>query len=242
MFAESAKFYDAIYSFKDYRAEAEQLVTIIGDRLCSGKKRLLDVACGTGLHLEVLREHYEVEGLDLDPKLLEIARQRIPSVPFHHRDMIDFQLDSRFDIVTCLFSSIGYVQTLDHLSRALQCMAGHLAPGGLLIVEPWFTPGAWEPNTVHSLFIDEPDLKIARVNTSFAQGRLSYFDLHYLIGTPAGTKHFVERHELGLFTVAEMRAALSNAGLEAEYEPEGLMGRGLYLGQQAAQISVGEDL
>lgn len=232
MFSKTAQFYDAVYSFKDYRAEAEQLITIVGDGLRSKGNRLLDVACGTGSHVEYLREHYDAEGLDLDPGLLEIARQRSPGVAFHHGDMVNFDLDGSFDIVTCLFSSIGYVRTLDNLSRAVQCMAHHLAPGGLLIVEPWFTPEAWQPNTVHSLFIDEPDLKIARVNTSFAKGRLSYFDLHYLIGTPDGTEHFVERHELGLFTVEEMQAALSNAGLEVEHDPEGLMGRGLHFGRR----------
>ncbi len=234
MFSKSAQFYDIVYAFKDYRAEAEQLVSIIGDNLCSEGNRLLDVACGTGSHIEYLRDYYDVEGLDLDAELLEIARQRNPGTAFHYGDMVQFHLDGWFDVVTCLFSSIGYVKTIENLSRAVQCMAGHLVPGGLLVIEPWFTPDAWQPHTVHSLFIDEPDLKIARVNTSFAKGRLSYFDLHYLIGTPDGTEHFVERHELGLFTVEEMQAALMHAGLVVEYEPVGLMGRGLCLGRRPA--------
>ena len=79
---------------------------------------------------------------------------------------------------------------------------------------------------------NEPDLKIARVNTSFVKGRLSYFDLHYLIGTPEGTEHLVERHELGLFETDEMRAVITDAGLEVAYDAEGLTGRGLFIGQR----------
>ena len=230
MFLQTARYYDKLYSFKDYRAEAEHLAASIRQHLRSGGNRLLDVACGTGRHIEHLKADFQVEGLDISEGLLELARERNPGVPFHQGDMIDFELAKQFDVVTCLFSSIGYVQTVDNLRRAIGSMARHVVPGGIVIVEPWFTPGTWRPGTVHALFIDEPQLKIARVNTSFVDGRLSYFDLHYLIGTPQGTEHFVERHELGLFDRAEMTAAFEAAGLAISYDEEGLMGRGLYIG------------
>ena len=72
MFTNSAHFYDAVYSFKDYGAESERIHALIEER-SPGASTLLDVACGTGKHLEQLRAWYEVSGLDLDPQLLEIA-------------------------------------------------------------------------------------------------------------------------------------------------------------------------
>ena len=231
MFSQTAQYYDKIYGFKDYQAEARDVITLVQEHLRSGGHRLLDVACGTGKHVEHLKQHFAVEGLDISEELLALARERCPGVTFHLGDMVDFQLGKRFDVVTCLFSSIGYVRTVENLERSIACMARHLLPGGLLLVEPWFTPGAWRPGTVHALFIDEPELKIARVNTSFARGRLSYFDLHYLIGTPEGTEHAVERHELGLFEQDEMLAAFQAAGLDVRYDEEGLTGRGLYVGR-----------
>jgi SAM-dependent methyltransferase len=232
MFTKTAQYYDQIYSNKDYQAEVEKLVTFIGKKRSSDGDRLLDVACGTGHHIQYLKEHFKVEGLDLDPELLEIARQRNPDINFHVGDMIDFHLNRRFDIVTCLFSSIGYVKTRENLNKAIQTMAGHLNPGGFLLIEPWFTPQDWKPGTLHAQFIDKPDLKIVRMNLSLSEGKLSYFDFQYLIGTLDGIEHCVEYHELGLFEREEMEIAFTKTGLQVDYDEEGLTGRGLYIGQK----------
>ena len=232
MYTKSIPFYDVIYSFKDYQAEAQNLLGIIREHLQSGGDRLLDVACGTGKHLEFLKEAYEVEGLDLSLELLEIAQERAPDVLYHHADMMDFDLGREFNIVTCLFSSIGYVKTVDNLHRAVKCMSNHLIAGGVLFIEPWFTPDSWNVGTVHTKFIDEPELKIARMNIGCVEGKLSFFDFHYLIGTPEGVEYFVERHELGLFETEEMSGAMIGSGLEVSYDDEGLTGRGLFIGRK----------
>jgi SAM-dependent methyltransferase len=232
MFLATSRYYDKLYSWKDYRGEAERVVSIIRENLLSQGDRLLDVACGTGGHIEHLKGHFQVEGLDISADLLNLAQQKNPGVRFSQGDMIDFDLGRQFDVVTCLFSSIGYVKTLENLGRAVASMARHLVPGGLLIVEPWFTPGEWQTPSVHATFVDEPEIKIARVNTSFVEGRLSYFDLHYLIGTLEGTEHLVERHELGLFETEEMCAAFAAAGLDVTHDAEGLMGRGILIGRR----------
>jgi SAM-dependent methyltransferase len=231
MFTNSARFYDAIYSFKDYEAESRQLQALIEER-SPGAATLLDVACGTGKHLEQLRTWYEVSGLDLDPQLLEIARERLGDVEVHEGDMTSFSLGRTFDVVTCLFSSIGYVGTVERLDAAVAAMAAHLNPGGVLIVEPWLTPEVWVADRPHLLSVDEADLKIARMTISGREGRLAIMNFEYLIGTPAGIEAFSERHAAALFTEDEYRQAFAAAGLSVEHDPEGLIGRGLYVAQR----------
>jgi SAM-dependent methyltransferase len=228
VFSRSARIYDAIYaSVRDYPREAAELDRLIQERR-PGARTLLDAACGTGAHLEHLTG-YEAEGLDLDPEMLAVARERLPDLAFHEGDMVAFDLGRRFDAVVCMFSSIGYVRTEERLRSAIAAMARHLEPGGVLVVEPWLTPEVWMDRHVGAVFVDEPELKIARINAAEREGNLSSFEFEYLVGTPEGVEHFTERHELGLFTVEEYLGAFRAAGLEADYDPEGPMGRGLYV-------------
>lgn len=228
MFTKSAGFYDAIYAFKDYAREADRIDHLIREHRLSRGTRLLDVGCGTGGHITHLKKIYAVEGLDLDPGMLAAARERHPEVIFHAGDMLTFDLERRFDAVVCLFSSIGYVRTRPRLIQAVSNMARHLAPGGVLIVEPWITPEAFTPGGVHALFVDRPDLKIARMNVSAVEEKVSILDFHYLVGRPAGIESFTERHELGLFAHEDYLAAFEAAGLKPAHDPAGLDGRGLY--------------
>jgi SAM-dependent methyltransferase len=239
MFTRTSDLYDKIYGFKDYGRESELLLSIIRKHR-PGATRLLDVACGTGKHLEHLKSHFSAEGVDLLPQLCSIARRRNPGVRIHQGDMIRLEMPHRYDVVVCLFSSIGYVGTADRLARAIASMAGVLDPGGILILEPWFTPTQWKKNSVHAVFVDEPGLKIARISTSRTVRGQSVIDMQYLVGTKSATRHHVETHRLGLFTTSQMKAAFTKAGLRVTYDKKGLTGRGLYIGKKPAGKKPGE--
>jgi SAM-dependent methyltransferase len=229
MYRDSARYYDAIYSFKDYGAEAAAVSAQIRAHKPDADT-LLDVACGTGAHLAHFAREYRVEGIDLSEEQLAIARARLPGIELHQGDMTTFDLGKTFDAVTCMFSSIGYVGTLDGLDAAIGRMAAHLAPGGVLVVEPWLPPDAFEAGHLSTLFVDEPDIAIARMSISHKEGRRSWFDMEHLVGSADGIEQFVEHHELGLFTVEEQIAAFERAGLRVEHDPDGPIGRGLYVG------------
>lgn len=237
MFTESARFYDALYSFKNYEAESEVLGDLLKEHAYG---TLLDVACGTGKHLEFLRQRFDCEGLDLDEKLLEEAAKRLPGIPLHHADMMDFDLGKEFDAVTCLFSAIGFVETQGGLEQAIRCMAKQLKAGGTLVVEPWFAPEQWDLRHLHALFVDEPDLKIARMSQPGLEGNVSIIVFEYLISTHDGIERAREVHRLGLFTQEEYLGAFEQAGLQGQFLEGGLMGRGLYAGRKLPN-NVGTD-
>jgi SAM-dependent methyltransferase len=230
MYTESAELYDLFYDWKDYAGEAARVRDIVAERR-PGARTLLDVACGTGRHLEALQSSFAVEGVDIDGRLLAVARERLPGVPLHEGDMRDFDLGRTYDVVTCLFSSIGYVESLEGLQAAIGCMARHLAPGGVLIVEPWFAPDNFDLTHIgRALHVELPELRAVRMNGSRVEGRVSVMDFHYLIARSGRVEHRVEDHRLGLFTDDDYRDALAASGVAIEHELEGLTGRGLWIG------------
>ncbi len=232
MFSKSAQYYDEIYASidKDYAAEARKTHKIIQEHKQSKGKTLLDVACGTGFHAILLSKYYQVEGLDLGTQMLKVAKKKHPSIPFHQGDMTDFDLKRQFDVIVCLFSSIGYVKTKARLQKAIKNMSKHLLPGGVLLIEPWFGPKQWHPGRISLTEVDKQNLKIVRMSYSGQKGKVSTIEFQYLIGTSEGIEHQKEIHELGLFTHKEYMAAFKAAGLNVTHDSKGLDGRGLYIG------------
>jgi SAM-dependent methyltransferase len=150
MFSASAELYDLIYSgSRDYASEAAQIAGLIR-RDHPQAQRVLDVACGTAEHARLLtiQHEFHVDGLDLDAAFVRIAKQKLPNASFYQADMITFDLSERYDVIICLFSSIGYVRTLENVRRTLARFRAHLADGGIVRLEPWFPPDLLDPGRI----------------------------------------------------------------------------------------------
>jgi ubiquinone/menaquinone biosynthesis C-methylase UbiE len=225
VFDKTADLYDLLYLHKDYAAEAAWVTDAVRSRAPSARS-LLDVACGTGKHLEHLRKHFDCEGLDVNPRFVAIATERT-GVPVHLGDMDAFDLGRRFDAVVSLFSSIGYSQDL---SSAITAMARHANPGGVVIVEPWFRPEEWLPGTIGVLDREAEGLRVVRMALSGTTGQVATIEAHHLVGTASGIEHVAESHRLTLFTSEQYEAAFRSAGLSYEVDQPGPFGRGAIIG------------
>jgi len=231
MFDASAELYDLIYhAFKDYAAETRAVATLLRERhpACG---TVLDAGCGTGEHAQRLAtEHgFLVDGFDVNPAFVELAAAKHPAGRFTQADMRDFRLPQRYDAIVCLFSSIGYVRTIEGLRQALASFRAHLADGGIAVVEPWFEPGAMRDGYEMTHTAETADLRVIRRSRTEIVDRLSRLHFTYTVETADGVRTFREVHELGLFTTEDMRESFTLAGLTADYDASGLTGRGLYV-------------
>lgn len=230
MFDASAESYDLVYgSFKDYPRETAQVAGLLRQNK-PGCRTVLDVACGTGEHARLLTEAgFAVDGVDLNVEFVEIARGKNPAGRFTAGDMSGFHLGRRYDAVLCLFSSIGYLRTLDRVGGAFDCFHEHLVPGGVLLVEPWMPPGVLDTARVASHMAEADGVRVSRTTRVEVDGRDSRLLFDYEITDAGGTRHESEVHHLGLFAHDEMLEAFGNAGFAVEHDPVGLCDRGLYI-------------
>jgi len=240
MFTESAELYDAIYfSFKDYAAEAADIARRIRAEHPAART-VLDVACGTGEHARRLAvDHgFVVDGVDLNREFLRLARLKHPAGRFYEGDMREFDLPDRYDAVICMFSSIGYVRTLPELERALRTFRKHVAPGGIVIVEPWFPPEVITPGQHSTRAATANGIRVERVGSIDVEGRMCHLRFDYTIYEGDVVRQTTEIHELGLFTVEETLDAFSAAGLKARHEAPSKLNRGLYIAELGSESNI----
>ena len=227
-----AKYYDNIYCFRDYLDESVRLQNIIEKYLKTGGNSVLDVACGTGLNLKYLKDDFSCTGVDISEAMLKLARKNVEGVKFKESDMKVLKLGKQFDVVMCLFSSIGYVKTLSNLERTIQGFSRHLKPGGLALIEPSYAESAYLRGEPRVATYDGAELKIARVTYARLRQALAVVNMHILIAKKGvEPKYFVDRHDLGVFSVDETLRIMGAAGLKSKFLKGGLMPkRELFIG------------
>lgn len=238
MHRNSQRYYDLLYTAqgKDYRAEAQAIADLIRDHRPDAQT-VLDVGCGTGRHAKILRDEFglAVDGVDIDPDMIAIARKANPDAHFDVGDMCDFDTGRKYDAVISMFSAIGYVRTLDNIERALERMRAHTSENGLVVVEPWIEPQDFTGGKTFMDTAEDGAMKLCRMSRNEVENRLSRIFFHWQVCTPESVERFDETLELGLFTREEMLGAFAKAGLDATYDrAEGRFAdRGLYVARPA---------
>ena len=106
--------------------------------------RALDAACGTGRHaLELARRGHQVDGFDVTPEMLAIARTSIPEGRFVEGDLLAAPFaDASFDVVVCGLA-LAHVA---RLAAAVAELSRVLMPGGraiLSVLHPFLAALGW---------------------------------------------------------------------------------------------------
>jgi len=232
LYRDLAPYYDLQNSWKDYREEVRRLEVIVRRYGRSGGRSWLDVACGTGKHLEILRHRHDCAGVDASPEMLRVARRRLPGVRLVRGDMRTFSLGREFDVVSCLFSAIGHLRTERDVERAFSRFAAHLRPGGVAIVEPWILPSRAKPGHVHLTTYQDRNLTLVRLAYSKVHGRRTKIRYIHLIGIAGRGIRYLEEVDHGLMVDPRgLEGLMRRAGLKPHFFARGFTrDRGLLIG------------
>lgn len=233
IYGKLADHYDGIYHFKDYAQEAREVIRLAARYLGRRPRSLLDVGCGTGTHLAEFRKKLSVAGVDLSPDMLRVARRRLgKNVRLVRGDMRHFSLDARFDVVTCLFSAIGYMQTRHDRDLAITNFFRHLNSGGVALVEGWVLPERWRGTSVALDTYEDSDTRVARVASAWREGNRSAVEFQWLVARRGSRiQHFSEIERIPLVSADDMLGSFRRAGFRARALLSGrFQDRGLYVG------------
>lgn len=126
----------------DWGKFAEQYISLINQLLDERgitQARILDLACGTGtLAINFANRGHFVHGLDISPQMIEVAKSKsigLANISFEVQDMTHFQIEEKFDIVTCTFDSINYLPDINSAKAMFYRVATALHEPGLFIFD-----------------------------------------------------------------------------------------------------------
>jgi SAM-dependent methyltransferase len=206
------------------------LVDVLRHRLPAGDsdRRIVDVGCGTGEMLDMVREFGAVTGLDASPIAVRYCKLRFG-------DDVDVRLGRIPDDIPEDVSLITAFDVIEHLEddeKALRGISERLAPGGIFVCTVPAYPFLWSPHDeVHHHYrrYTRRQLRSRLREAGFTVERLSYFNtvlfplaavvrlLHRLVpGAPAGSDVSVPAgpaNRLLLAVFAAERAALRRMNL-----------------------------
>ncbi|WP_261817847.1 class I SAM-dependent methyltransferase [Vibrio gallicus] len=110
------------------------------------KGQALDIGCGcSGRFVDLLLEEgFEVEGIDVSRKMIDIASNKHPQVRFIHADICEYPLSRKYSFITA-WDSLWHLPLSQQKSTLIK-IVDSLASGGVFI----FSFGGTEQSGEHS--------------------------------------------------------------------------------------------
>ena len=128
-------------------AQVERAVAFV-----KNKDVALDVGCGTGRLLRLLSKHgFRMDGIDLSPTMIGLARERHPEAGLFHADICRWELPRSYDLIVA-WDSVWHVP-LAQQEAVLTKMCRGLLAGGVLV---FTTGGTDDPSERHDSCMGPP--------------------------------------------------------------------------------------
>lgn len=97
---------------------------------------VLDLGCGTGNFLKKLEKRFEkLVGIDISKDMIEVAKTNSQKARFFVKSITDFDLNEKFDLITCNFDTINHLQSITDWQKVFELAFKHLNDGGVFLFD-----------------------------------------------------------------------------------------------------------
>ena len=186
-------------------------------------KRILELACGTGiLAIELAKKEYDVVALDLSEEMLMIASERAyeaqVQIQFVVGDMLDLSEVGQYEAITCFSDSLCYMKNQQEVQQVFDTVYCSLEDEGVFI---------FDVHSVYQMTTVFPEFSYQYQTENFAflwdsfSGKEEYSIEHYLTFFVRNEleensfKRFDELHQERTYSLEQYRMMLENAGFSS---------------------------
>lgn len=217
-----SKYYDLLYSNKDYESESNYVLNILKNFSNSPITSILELGGGTGKHAQFFtKSNIDVFGVELSSKMIDLAeelnldRYTIKQGDIRHNHYIGNQ----FDCAVSLFHVISYLNTNEDVIACFNSVNQQLKSGGLFVFDVWFTPAVYNLKPESRIKkMENNEISVTRIAQSMIDYQNSIVHVNYSIFVEdLDTKEyfkFEETHAMRHFTINEIKLIASLSGFE----------------------------
>jgi SAM-dependent methyltransferase len=216
LYSDLSGYYDQFCADVDYAGQCAFARRVFDAFGRSGGRTCLDLACGTGQHLQDMQQHgFEVHGLDNSADMLALARQRCPDASLQLCDLAGFEQQNQFDFLTCFLYSLHYSHPIQALFETLKRSFAALKPGGVLLFNAVDASGVQNDGGVTTRQQDGAESLSFKSGWQY-RGTGEVLDLHLTITreSGAGTQQWRDRHTMTALTFPQLHELLERAGFD----------------------------
>lgn len=195
---------------------------------------VLELAAGSGrLAIPLAEAGHRVTAVDLDPAMLDRARQRARGtagadrLTFVEADLVGLRLPDAgsYGLAFIALNSLLVLGSRAAQRAALRALADHLAPGGLAVVDVWLPDAEDLARFDGRVMLEWPRLDpetgamVTKVGSAIHDAAAATVTLTTIFeegGQGEGTRRWVRRDRLRLVSADELREFALDAGLEVE--------------------------
>lgn len=216
-YGEFAKIYDKLINEDiDYDKIANRINEVIS-KLDIKKEDYLDLACGTGnVSIKICSEFDNIYLVDLSEDMLSEADEKFRGNNNYPmiicQDMVNLELNHRFDLITCMLDSTNYLIEDGELQKYFNNIYNHLKEDGIFIFD---INSYYKISNIlgNNIYIHNEDNIFYSWENEFEDDVVGMF-LTFFVKDGDKYEKFEEEHYERGYTEFEIEEALKNAGLK----------------------------